>query len=74
MRYTLFAVLGLVAVFIVAWVVDLACRPVVNVQGLKGALRLGYEETVSGNERTLLGVNPPPKGSHAVDGWTLQGN
>lgn len=31
-------VLGLITAFIVAWIVDIACRPCVNVQGLKGAL------------------------------------
>lgn len=36
--YGLFAVLGLVTLFIVAWIVDIAVRPVVNPEGLKGAL------------------------------------
>lgn len=36
--YGLFAVLGLVAVFLVAWIVDIAVRPLVNAEGLKGAL------------------------------------
>jgi len=36
--YGLFVVLGLVTLFIVAWIVDIACRPVVNPEGLKGAL------------------------------------
>jgi len=36
--YALFAVLGLVAVFITAWVVDICTRPLVNADGLKGAL------------------------------------
>ena len=36
--YALFAVLGLVALFIVGWIVDIARRPIVNAQGLKGAL------------------------------------
>lgn len=31
-------VLGLIAAFIVAWIVDIAVRPVVNSQGLKEAL------------------------------------
>eukprot|EP00439_Symbiodinium_sp_Y106_P036873 s1694_g4.t1 len=36
--YALFAVLGLVALFIVAWMVDICTRPIVNADGLKGAL------------------------------------
>ena len=36
--YALFGVLGLVAVFIVAWVVDICTRPIANADGLKGAL------------------------------------
>ena len=36
--YALFGLLGLVAVFIVAWVVDICTRPIVNADGLKGAL------------------------------------
>ncbi|CAK9095756.1 unnamed protein product, partial [Durusdinium trenchii] len=36
--YALFVTLGLITAFIVAWIVDIACRPCVNVQGLKGAL------------------------------------
>ena len=36
--YGLFVALGLIALFIVAWIVDIACRPVVNPEGLKGAL------------------------------------
>ena len=36
--YALFAVLGVVALFIVGWVVDIARRPIINPQGLKGAL------------------------------------
>eukprot|EP00438_Fugacium_kawagutii_P018685 Skav217890 [mRNA] locus=scaffold67:217360:240797:+ [translate_table: standard] len=36
--YGLFALLGLVTAFIVAWIVDIAVRPVVNADGLKGAL------------------------------------
>ncbi|CAJ1387267.1 unnamed protein product [Effrenium voratum] len=63
--YALFAVLGLVAVFIVAWVVDLACRPVVNVQGLKGALnarsrskvRMPLAEGTEGRELYPLDTN-----------------
>ena len=37
-RYGLFVVLGLIAAFIVAWIVDIAVRPVTNAEGLKGAL------------------------------------
>ncbi|CAE6955001.1 ICU11, partial [Symbiodinium sp. KB8] len=36
--YALFGLLGLVAVFIVAWVVDICTRPITNADGLKGAL------------------------------------
>eukprot|EP00438_Fugacium_kawagutii_P030544 Skav235993 [mRNA] locus=scaffold348:204099:221219:+ [translate_table: standard] len=37
-RYGLFVVLGLITLFIVAWIVDIAVRPVVNSEGLREAL------------------------------------
>ncbi|CAJ1393237.1 unnamed protein product [Effrenium voratum] len=36
--YALFVVLGGVTLFIVAWIVDICTRPIVNADGLKGAL------------------------------------
>lgn len=47
-RYGLFAVLGLVAVFLVAWIVDIAVRPLVNAEGLKGALNARSRSKVDG--------------------------
>ncbi len=47
--YALFAVLGLITAFIVAWIVDIACRPVVNPDGLKGALDARSRSKVHGD-------------------------
>jgi len=64
--YALFAVLGLIAAFIVAWIVDIACRPVVNPDGLKGAL--------DARSRSKVRM---PKQSDSVEGrelWPLDTN
>ena len=57
--YALFAVLGLIAAFIVAWIVDIACRPVVNPDGLKGALDARSRSKVHGNRLARPGSSEP---------------
>ena len=54
-RYALFAVLGLVAAFIVAWIVDIAVRPVVNSEGLKGALNARSRSKVGMGYGMMMG-------------------
>ena len=46
--------LGLVTLFIVAWIVDIACRPVVNPEGLKGALDARSRSKVRSDAELML--------------------